>query len=89
LTRQEETDAPVAVVVTIQQARSAVALVGGRPLDAEVEARRALEAEGIPVEWTGRSASGRAMFLGVDAGDSVGALRCVHQALLAPRVEND
>lgn len=89
LTKQEETDAPVAVVVTIQQARSAVALVGGRSLDAEVEARRALEAEGIPVEWTGRSASGRAMFLGVDAGDSVGALRCVHQALLAPRVEND
>ena len=56
---------------------------------AKREARRALEEAGIPVGWCERSQSGRALFLGVDARDSVGALRCVHQALLAPTATND
>jgi aspartate kinase len=89
LTEDEDTQGPVAAVVTIQQGRSAVALVGARCAEAEGEARRALEEAGIPTEWSGHSVSGRALFLGVDARDSVGALRCVHGALLAPRVSND
>ncbi len=89
LTEEENTEGPVAAVVTVQQARSAVAIVGARSAEAESNARRALEEAGIPVEWTGHSASGRATFLGVDARDSVGALRCVHGALLAPAVRND
>ena len=43
LTEEEEVEGPVAAVVTVQSSRSAVALVGARSGEFEVEARRALE----------------------------------------------
>ena len=89
LTEEEEVLGPVAAVATTQGSKSAVALVGARGVEFEANARRALEAANISVGWSEPSQSGRALFLGVDARDSVGALRCVHEALLAPRVSND
>ena len=82
-------DRSVAAVVTTQSSRSAVAIVGACSVEFEASARRALEAAMIPVGWSEPSQSGRALFLGVDSRDSVGALRCVHEALLAPSVFND
>lgn len=89
LTEQEGQEGPVAVMITVQQGRSAVALVGAESAGSEAGAKHALETAGIPVEWTGHSVSGRALFLGVDARDSVEALRCVHEALLAPTASNE
>ena len=89
LTENDEAEGPVAALATIHNSRSAVALVGARSSGAEPVAREALEAAGIPVVWSERSQSGRALFLGVDARDSVGALRCVHEALLAPVAPNE
>ena len=89
LTQEEEVAGPVAAVATTQGSKSAVALVGARSVEFEADARRALEAAKIPVGWSEPSQSGRALFLGVDPRDSVGALRCVHEALLTPRVSND
>jgi len=89
LTEEQAVEGPVAAVATTKSSRSAVALVGERSAEFEAAGRRALEAADIPVGWSEASESGRALFLGVDARDSVGALRCVHEALLAPRVSND
>jgi aspartate kinase len=72
---------PVALVATIHKARHAVALVGTHSLEAEALAQRALESEGVSVNWTGASSSGRARYLGVDGPDVLCALLCVHRAL--------
>ena len=89
LTGEEGADAPVAAVATTRGSQSAVALIGAQCAELEASARSALKQADIPVEWSEPSQSGRALYLGVDARDSVGALRCVHEALLAPRVSND
>jgi len=89
LTAAEGGEGPVAAVATRRGSQSAVAIVGAKSAELEGGARSALQAADIPVEWSEPSQSGRALYLGVDARDSVGALRCVHRALLAPRVAND
>ena len=89
LAESQEGAGLVAAVATTKGSLSAVALVGAASGEHEASATRALEAAGITVGWTELSESGRALYLGVNSRDSVGALRCVHEALLAPRVSND
>ena len=71
----------VAVVATVHEARDAVALVGANNVESGALARRALEGRGLSADWTGKSKSGRALFLGVKSGEVIEALRAVHRAL--------
>ena len=81
LVQEELATGPVAVVATMHEARDAVALVGAHCPEAEALAHRALEGEGIAVEWAEVSLSGRARYLGVDGAEVRRALRRVHQVL--------
>jgi aspartate kinase len=81
LVKEELGVGPVAVVATVHEAREAVALVGANNEESGALARRALEERGLSADWTGRSKSGRAVFLGVKPGEVLEALRAVHGAL--------
>jgi len=87
IVQDEPAAGPVAVVATMHEARDAVALVGAHRPEAEALAHRALEGEGIAVEWTGSSPSGRARYLGVDGAEVHRALRRVHHALFEPKAQ--
>ncbi len=81
LTKERQGVGPVALVGTMHEARHALALVGAPSLEAEELAQHVLEREGITVEWTGRSPSGCASYLGVEGGEVIRALQLVHRAL--------